>query len=133
MRLRFLIGVLGCFAVVLALAVFPVFAGATTTCGIKGTRGDDFLRGNGGNNVICGYGGNDIIDGEGGADVIYGGPGNDTIFGGAGRDTIYAGYGNDVMYLYDGRRDYGYGGPNFDRVPRRDKTLDVVRRVESFH
>ena len=133
MRVRFLLGVLGCFAIVLALAVFPVFAGASTTCGIKGTAGDDLLRGNGGANVICGYGGNDIIDGEGGADVVWGGPGNDSIFGGAGQDVIHAGPGRDTMYLYDGRRDRAYGGLGYDRVPRRDKTLDVVSGVESFH
>jgi Ca2+-binding RTX toxin-like protein len=81
--------------------------------------------------VICGKGGNDTISGIGGDDIIRGGPGNDVLEGGAGRDIIRGGTGNDRLYAYDGAHDHIYGGRGYDSG-RRDRTLDMIRGVESY-
>jgi hypothetical protein len=45
---------------------------------------------------------------------------------------MLGGDGNDVLWSYDGTHDHLNGGPGFDRAPRRDRTLDAFRSIESF-
>lgn len=137
MRLRLLLSGLTFFAAAMLLAVIPVVAQAHPLdpwkpCTKVGTPGDDNLFGTSGPDVLCGRGGNDTLAGLGGADILRGGPGNDRLQGDGGRDGLYGGDGRDILYSYDGTHDHVDGGRGSDRLPRHDRLVDLVRRVESF-
>ena len=137
MRLRVLLSGLTFFAVALAIGVLPALAHAHPLnpwkpCTQMGTAGADFMFGTSGPDVLCGLGGNDTLAGLGGNDVLRGGPGADRIQGDGGQDTMLGGDGNDLLWSYDGTHDHLNGGLGFDRAPRRDRTLDAFRSIESF-
>ncbi len=137
MRLRVLLSGLTFFGVALAIAVLPAAAKAhpldpSRPCTQTGTPGDDLMLGTSGPDTLCGLGGNDTLAGRGGDDVLRGGPGADRIQGDSGRDFLLGGDGRDVLYSYDGTHDHVHGGRGYDRAPRRDRLLDVIRYVEAF-
>ena len=69
----------------------------TTTGGIVGGNGSDFLLGTAGADVMSGSGGNDTLNGFGGNDVLAGGAGNDSLIGGTGSDVLWGGTGSDTL------------------------------------
>ena len=77
--------------------------GASVTCTIRGTMGDDFLKGTSANDVICGKGGNDtLIDHKGGDDTLFGNGGKDVLLDVKGKGILKGGDANDVLFALDG-------------------------------
>jgi Ca2+-binding RTX toxin-like protein len=136
MRIRFLLTGLGCFMLLLVLAILPVVAQGGSTidpsapCTIKGTNAANLLVGTAGPDVICGLDGNDTITAKGGNDVVRAGGGADTIYGDTGRDWLYGGPGNDRLYARDSQQDRVYGGLGYDYA-RVDTPLDLLNSIES--
>ncbi len=84
----------------------------STTPGIYGTSGDDFLSGTAGNDTIYGLGGNDTIKGRDGDDILYGGDGDDYIEGNNGDDILYGGIGADTIKGSNGTDTYVWTNMN---------------------